>query len=54
LEVEEVLQEAGSNRCELEKVLKHYSKNPADSLKLRAAEFLIANMSGRYSEYYVI
>jgi hypothetical protein len=26
--------------------------NPADSLKLRAAEFLIVNMPGKYSEYY--
>jgi hypothetical protein len=51
-EIETVLQLAGSNRGELEKVLKHYGKNPADSLKLRAAEFLIVNMPGKYSEYY--
>jgi hypothetical protein len=25
------------------KVLKHYSREPADNLKLRAAEFLIVN-----------
>ena len=50
-EIEEVLNLAGNNRKELEKVLKHYGKNPADSLKLRAAEFLIANMPGKYSEY---
>jgi hypothetical protein len=43
---------AGRNRSELEKVLTHYEKSPADSLKLRAAEFLIANMQGKYSEYY--
>jgi hypothetical protein len=43
-EVEEALQRAGSNREQLEQVLKRYGCNPADSLKLRAAEFLIANM----------
>ena len=43
---------AGKNRRELEKILKHYGKNPSDSLKLRAAEFLIVNMPGKYSEYY--
>ncbi len=43
-ELENALEMAGSNRSELEKVLNHYRKNPADSLKLRAAEFLISNM----------
>jgi hypothetical protein len=52
LKVEEALQQAGENRRELEKVLKRYSSNPADSLKYKAAEFLIANMPGKYSEYY--
>ena len=51
-DIENVLQQAGKNRKELEKVLKHYGKNTADSLKLRAAEFLILNMPGKYSEYY--
>jgi hypothetical protein len=51
-EIESVLKQAGSNRSELEKVLKHYGRDPADSLKLRAAEFLIVNMPGKYSEYY--
>lgn len=51
-EIKEVLQQAGDNRGELEKVLERYGKNPADSLKLRAAEFLIVNMPGKYSEYY--
>jgi hypothetical protein len=50
--MEEVLKQAGDNRRELEKVLKHYSREPADSLKLRAAEFLIVNMPGKCSEYY--
>ena len=51
-EIDAVLKQAGKNRKELEKVLKHYRKNPSDSLKLRAAEFLIVNMPGKYSEYY--
>ncbi|MDR1130334.1 MAG: hypothetical protein LBK96_05080 [Prevotellaceae bacterium] len=51
-EINNVLQQAGDNRSELEKVLKHYSRRPADSLKLRAAEFLIENMQGKHSKYY--
>jgi len=43
-DLENALELAGDNRAELEKVLLHYSKNPADSLKLLAAEFLIKNM----------
>ena len=33
----------------MEKVLAHYSRKSEDSLKLRAAEFLIKNMPGHYS-----
>jgi len=51
-ELEAVLQQAGANRAELEKTLQRYSDAPFDSLKLRAAEFLILNMPGKYSEYY--
>lgn len=51
-EVREALSKAEGNYRQLEKVLEHYSANPADSLKLRAAYFLIANMPGKYSEYY--
>lgn len=40
------LQEAGENRTELEKVLKHYSCNMDDSLKYKAACFLVENMVG--------
>ena len=40
-----VLDSAGSNRAELEKVLDLYNA-PADSLKFRAACFLIGNMTG--------
>ncbi|MDR2916522.1 MAG: hypothetical protein LBV74_17125 [Tannerella sp.] len=47
------------NRGELEKVLQYYSANPSDSLKLKAAEFLIINMpwhfgyGGEYIENYI-
>jgi hypothetical protein len=43
---EAALQKAGKNRTELEKVIEHYRQNPADSLKLKAAYFLIGNMPG--------
>ncbi len=35
---------AGSNRPEMEKVLAHFSASPADSLKYKAAVFLLSNM----------
>jgi hypothetical protein len=38
---------AGENRKQLEQVLDYYAK-PADSLKLKAAEFLISNMPEHY------
>ena len=38
-----VLDYSGTNRAELEKVLDHYSQDPADSLKLKASIFLIVN-----------
>ena len=44
-----VLEASGMNRGELEKVLQYYSSKPKDSLKLRAAEFLIKNMPGHYT-----
>lgn len=43
--VDYVLQQAGSNRTELEKVLAHYQN---DSLKYQAACFLIENMLGHF------
>ncbi len=48
-DVEKALRFAGDNRTELEKVLKHYNQHPEDSLKLKAAEFLIANMPYHYT-----
>jgi len=43
------LEQAGANRKELEKVTNHYKKSPGDSLKLKAANFLIENMPGHFS-----
>ncbi len=40
---------AKENRDELEKVLSHYKKEEKDSLKYKAALFLIENMPGHYS-----
>ncbi len=40
---------AGENRQELEDVLSHYSINKEDSLKYKAAVFLISNMPGHIS-----
>lgn len=42
---------SGENRTELEQVLSHFSHNSADSLKLKAAKYLISNMPGHYSYY---
>ena len=47
--VERALALAGENRMELEKVIEHYSQDAGDSLKLRAARFLIGNMPGHYT-----
>ena len=47
--LEQALQFAGKNRPELEKVLQHYASDSKDSLKYKAAVFLIANMPGHCS-----
>ena len=47
--LENALRLAGDNRPELERVLRHYAQAPADSLRLRAARFLIENMPGHYT-----
>lgn len=47
--LEEALVISGNNRPELEKVLHHYQQNESDSLKLKAAIFLIENMPGHQS-----
>ncbi|MFT3753271.1 MAG: hypothetical protein QM800_10485 [Paludibacter sp.] len=41
----------GKNQPELEKVIVCYSKNKADSLKRKAAIFLIENMQSHYTYY---
>lgn len=51
-DLESALEQAGKNRPELEKVLSHYAGNTSDSLKLKAAKFLIGNMPGHISYSY--
>ena len=48
--VEEILDKAGKNRRELEKVIEHY-KALKDKEKLKAAYFLIGNMQNKYGRY---
>lgn len=45
--LEEALSQAGSNRDELFQVIRHY-QDGGDSLKLKAALFLIENMTDKY------
>ena len=47
--LEDALKAGGNNRSELEEVLRHYSKDDKDSLKLKAAIFLLENMPGHYT-----
>lgn len=47
--LEQALRLSGENRAELERVISHYSRREADSLKLKAAYFLIENMPGHYT-----
>jgi hypothetical protein len=47
-DIEKSLRLAGDNRSALEQVLNHYSQHPEDSLKYKAACFLIENMPGHY------
>lgn len=47
-ELRYALSQSGSNRYELEKVLEHY-EHQGDPLKMKAAQFLISNMPGHYS-----
>ncbi|MCL1936869.1 MAG: discoidin domain-containing protein [Candidatus Azobacteroides sp.] len=49
--LDRALELAGKNRVELEKVLAHYSHNPKDRLKLKAARFLIENMDSYSSRF---
>lgn len=45
--LEIALEKAGKNRREMEKVLEYFHQSPEDSLKYRAARFLIENMPGQ-------
>lgn len=44
--IEETFSKAGKNRAELLHVLQHYEES-SDSLKLRAAQFLLENMADK-------
>ena len=44
-DVREALRHAGDNRGELEQVMEHYSHDKSDSLKRKAALYLIGNMT---------
>jgi len=46
--LEKALEDAGKNKPELEKVLKYYEREVGDSLKYKAAVFLIENMPYHY------
>jgi len=46
--VKAALNAAGTNRSELIKVIRNYSRKPEDSLKLKAACYLIAALPGHY------
>lgn len=48
--VTEALRHAGPNRQELKQLLAHYAQNPADSLKYRAACFLVENMRWHFGK----
>ena len=52
-DVEDALKKSGDNRPELEKVIRHY-QNADDSLKLKAAYFLIGNMDGHSYVIYAL
>lgn len=49
VDVESALKLSGENRGELQKVLDYFRKEHSDTLKLRAAEYLISNMVGWHS-----
>jgi hypothetical protein len=44
--IDQLLEKVGKNKIELLKVINHYRQNAADSLKLKAAYFLIENIDG--------
>lgn len=48
--LDSIFEMAGSNQSELKKVIRHYSWFASDSLKRKAAIFLIENMDAHYSD----
>jgi hypothetical protein len=48
-DVKKTIKLSGNNKMELVNTITHYKDNPADSLKLKAAYFLISNMVGLVS-----
>ena len=54
VEVRNVLDKAGKNAAELRKVIEHYSKHERDSLKLKAAYFLIGNMEEQSYVHFIV
>lgn len=51
-EANKLLTNAGAAKGEFEKVLKHYSHSRKDSLKLKSAIYLLANIPGHYGVYH--
>ena len=49
VDVNSALKLSGDNRGELQKVLDYYRKEKPDSMKLKAAEYLISNMAAHYA-----
>ncbi|MFT4032435.1 MAG: transglutaminase domain-containing protein [Siphonobacter sp.] len=49
VDINTILQSAGSNQIEIRKAIEHYSNNNKDTLKLKALYFLIENMPDHYS-----
>jgi len=50
-DIQDVLKASGKNKSELEKVIDYYGQNPEDSIKYRAACFLIENMVNKFGFY---
>jgi hypothetical protein len=48
IDIQNTIKLAGPNKKELKKVLNHYSRTPADSLKYKAACFIIENMQWHF------
>lgn len=47
--IADIIDRSGNNSDALKSVIRHYSKEPKDSLKLKAAYFIIENIEGMYT-----